>query len=85
MLQEYLSLVDRVTVDKDSNVTQEKLKKSHLKVSELLLQILLKIDGVQCSTDLLKTKRKECVKFIQSQLDQADAAKSKVEDFFSQS
>jgi hypothetical protein len=82
MLKDYLALVNQATIDRDSSITQKKLKESHMKVSELLLQILIKIDGVQCSTDTLKAKRKDCVKFIQSQLDQADAAKSQVEEFF---
>ena len=85
MVEDYLALVKQLLADNDDTITQKKLKENHLRVSELLLQTLLKIDCVQCSNDALKAKRKDCVKFIQAHLDSVDAAKIKVESHFSQS
>ena len=59
--------------------TRKQVDQSHLKVSELLLQSLLKMDGIECTSDDARQKRRELIKFIQSLLDRIDLLKSQVD------
>ncbi|KAJ3157711.1 hypothetical protein HDU89_000088 [Geranomyces variabilis] len=58
----------------------KQLRDMHAKAAEVLLQRLLKLDGVVCQPefDRARAKRKEAVKFIQGELDRLDAMKGKV-------
>lgn len=73
------TLIPMITEYKDmvhgpaEGIREKKLKDGHAKLSELLLQCLLKTDGIVFSSDAVRAKRKETVKFIQSQLDLVDA------------
>ncbi|KAI8898137.1 hypothetical protein BC833DRAFT_620589 [Globomyces pollinis-pini] len=51
-----------------------------IQVSELLLQQLLKVDGIQSESDLVRLKRKATVRYIQENMDLADSLKTKVLD-----
>lgn len=83
LVDEYLemsqSLFDnQVTPFKD--LSPKQLQTAYIKVSELLLQSLLKVDGLLCGTCfLLRQKRKKCVQRIQSQLDQIDVRKRSID------
>ncbi|TPX71454.1 hypothetical protein SpCBS45565_g01186 [Spizellomyces sp. 'palustris'] len=56
------------------------LRDLYAKASELLLQSLLKLDGVTCPPDFenARAKRKEAVRFVQSHLDRIDGLKERV-------
>ncbi|KAJ3214827.1 hypothetical protein HDU67_001154 [Dinochytrium kinnereticum] len=60
--------------------TEKQLKFEHSKIGELLLQALLKIDGVQVPAfnDGLRLRRKECVREINALLDRTDGIKERV-------
>nr|KAJ3421814.1 hypothetical protein HK105_002205 [Polyrhizophydium stewartii] len=60
-------------------LTQKQIKDEHAKITELLLQSLLKVDGVECESDMVdaRAKRREAVRFIQGRLDIADALKER--------
>ncbi|KAJ3298162.1 hypothetical protein HK104_011083 [Borealophlyctis nickersoniae] len=60
--------------------TAKQLKDSHAKISELLLQSLLKLDGVTCPPDFeaARASRKEAVRFVQSLLDRVDGIRDRV-------
>jgi hypothetical protein len=53
----------------------KEFSKLHLKISELLMQSLLKVDSVDCQSDSEKLERKEMVKLIQGNLDAIDEIK----------
>ena len=66
MVQDYLH-------EKEKQESLEKqIKKLQLKVSELLLQSLLKIDGIASVSEEMRSKRKEAVHYIQSLLNKLD-------------
>jgi hypothetical protein len=52
--------------------------KENIKAGEMLLQTLLKLDGVECSSDAVRQSRKEAVRTIQQLLDQVDKQKEKL-------
>ena len=56
------------------------LMDAHAKISELLLQCLLKVDGVVCDFEAVRLKRKETVKHFQELLDQVDALKRGIKE-----
>ena len=52
----------------------------HARISELLIQSLLKLDGVVCATfEKARQKRKNLVKWIQEELDQIDMLRERVD------
>ena len=55
--------------------SKQESSKLHLKISELLLQSLIKVDGVDCELESEKNSRKELVKWIQGQLKIVDDLK----------
>ncbi|KAJ3129608.1 hypothetical protein HK098_000759 [Nowakowskiella sp. JEL0407] len=86
LIESYSTLVSNVVSQHDSGVeelstTPKNLKDSHSKCSELLMQSLLKIDGVAAGEfERARTKRKEAVKTIQMLMDRVDGLKSKVDE-----
>ncbi|KAI8904170.1 hypothetical protein DFJ77DRAFT_480862 [Powellomyces hirtus] len=73
------SYIDTATSE---STPSKQLRDLHAKAAEVLLQRLLKLDGVMCEPhmDRARAKRKEAVKYIQGQLDKIDALKEKVRD-----
>ncbi|TPX55364.1 hypothetical protein PhCBS80983_g05379 [Powellomyces hirtus] len=73
------SYIDTATPE---STPPKQLRDLHAKAAEVLLQRLLKLDGVMCEPhmDRARAKRKEAVKYIQGQLDKIDALKEKVRD-----
>ncbi|KAJ3039023.1 hypothetical protein HDV00_012711 [Rhizophlyctis rosea] len=63
-----------------SSITPKQLKDEHAKVSELLLQSLLKLDGVVCPPELevARAARKEAVRFVPPQLPRLDRILARV-------
>lgn len=49
--------------------------KLHLKISELLMQSLIKVDALNCESESEKSSRKELVKWIQGNMDHVDEIK----------
>lgn len=82
MVSDYQAFVQDITDHKiiADNSTPKKLKDQHAKVSELLLQCLIKTDGITLTAETVRSKRKETVRFIQSQLDVVDSVKKKAEE-----
>ncbi|KAL5033956.1 hypothetical protein RTP6_001852 [Batrachochytrium dendrobatidis] len=68
--------------DKSSSntLTPKQLHDEYARISESLLQCLLKIDGVECESNEteLRAKRREAVRLIQGQLDILDGLKEQV-------
>ncbi|KAJ3142712.1 hypothetical protein HDU90_002581 [Geranomyces variabilis] len=64
------------------SVPTKQLRDLHAKAGEVLLQRMIKLDGVTCAPgfDRARAKRKEAVRFIQSQLDVIDDLKKQVRD-----
>ncbi|KAJ3115696.1 BAG molecular chaperone regulator 1 [Phlyctochytrium bullatum] len=64
----------------DDVPTEKQVKFEHSRVGELLLQALLKIDGVNVpeGNDVVRLKRKECVREVNALLDRADGIKERV-------
>ncbi|KAI8849465.1 hypothetical protein BC829DRAFT_182224 [Chytridium lagenaria] len=64
----------------DDAPTEKKLKFEHSRIGELLLQSLLKIDGVSVpfGHEELRLRRKECVREVNQLLDRADGMKERV-------
>jgi hypothetical protein len=56
----------------------EKLMRQSREIGELLTQLLLKVDGIQTTDDLVRARRKEVVKATQEKLDEADALKKEL-------
>ncbi len=56
------------------------LKDQSLRLSELLMQNLLKVDGVTCDSayEMARLKRKQTVQFFQERLDSIDAMRDQL-------
>jgi hypothetical protein len=82
MVSDYQAFVQDLCDNKikADTTTPKKLKDQHAKVSELLLQCLIKTDGITLTAETVRSKRKETVRFIQSQLDLVDSVKKKAEE-----
>lgn len=61
--------------------TQEKLGEEHIRASELLLQALLKLDGVECGmgAEMARSERRKAVKQIQNWLTSIDHVKGQLQ------
>ncbi|ORY52580.1 hypothetical protein BCR33DRAFT_693735 [Rhizoclosmatium globosum] len=86
LVESYISLALEYTTTPISAidpVQSKKLKDSHARVSELILQVLLKVDGVKVpeGDELVRGKRKEAVKRCNGYLDTVDGWKEKVREF----
>jgi hypothetical protein len=81
LISEYQEVVLDFSTGKltPDNTTPKKLKDGHAKVSELLLQCLIKTDGITITSETVRSKRKETVRYIQSQLDLVDSLKKKAD------
>ncbi|KAJ3245741.1 hypothetical protein HDU77_009263 [Chytriomyces hyalinus] len=65
-----------------THITAKKLKDGHARVSELILQTLLKVDEVLVGeNDELRMRRKDAVRRCNALLDRVDAAKESVKAF----
>jgi hypothetical protein len=62
--------------------TWQKLQQAHARITEILLQHLLKLDGIeiQSSMSRARAERKEAVRVVQREMDSADAVWAKVRD-----
>ncbi|KAI8925981.1 hypothetical protein BC831DRAFT_249212 [Entophlyctis helioformis] len=60
--------------------THKHLNSEHAKVAELLLQSLMKVDGVEIPSEFTeaRAKRKEAVRLLQGRMDEADGIKERV-------
>ncbi|KAJ3402907.1 hypothetical protein HDU80_004649 [Chytriomyces hyalinus] len=66
----------------DTHISAKKLKDGHARVSELILQTLLKVDEVLVGeNDELRMRRKDAVRRCNALLDRVDAAKESVKAF----
>ena len=54
------------------------LQREYARLSELLLQSLIKIDCIECDSQLVqqREKRRQAVKYVQSKMDYIDAIKA---------
>lgn len=80
-IREYLNLaVNYLDPLHSEKPIEKQLKDAYAKASELLLQSLLKIDGIQApqGSQLIRVKRKEAVQLIQSWLKVVDGIKSRI-------
>lgn len=64
----------------DQTFSKKYMKDSHAKVSEMIMQMLLKLDGVICDSSFegARLKRKELVKIFQDWLDNVDNVKDQI-------
>lgn len=62
--------------------TWQKLQQNHARITEILLQHLLKLDGIEIQSSMTKARaeRKEAVKVVQREMDWTDAVWAKVRD-----
>ncbi|KAI9351424.1 hypothetical protein BDR26DRAFT_929874 [Obelidium mucronatum] len=79
---DYTSQLPSETTSLDA-VQKKKVKDAHARVSELILQVLLKVDGVKVpeGDEVVRMRRKECVKKCNALLDRVDSMKEKVKEF----
>ncbi|KAJ3098294.1 hypothetical protein HDU97_004144 [Phlyctochytrium planicorne] len=82
LIESYSALATSVIGGTAEGVTEKQLKFEHSRISELLLQSLLKLDGavVPGENDDLRAKRKLCVKEVNALLDRTDGIKERVMD-----
>ncbi|KAJ3153657.1 hypothetical protein HDU86_005155 [Geranomyces michiganensis] len=83
IVQQYVEQATAYIANATSDsVPTKQLRDLHAKAGEVLLQRMIKLDGVTCAPgfDRARAKRKEAVRFIQSQLDIIDDLKKKVRD-----
>ncbi|KAJ3386933.1 hypothetical protein HDU84_001209 [Entophlyctis sp. JEL0112] len=86
LVNEYLDSVSKYTskdTPKSERATAKKMQDSHSRASEILLQDLLKIDGVNIpeGDDEARSRRRAVVKMMNTQLDRLDAAREAVKAF----
>ncbi|KAJ1557132.1 hypothetical protein HK096_008889 [Nowakowskiella sp. JEL0078] len=85
LIESYSILVTNIFAQHANGVselssTAKQLKDLHEQCSELLMQTLLKIDGVDSGEfEAARMKRREAVKTVQMQLDRVDGLKARVE------
>jgi len=62
--------------------TWQKLQQAHARITEILLQHLLKLDGIEIQSSMTKARaeRKEAVRVVQREMDWTDAVWAKVRD-----
>ncbi|KAJ3282366.1 hypothetical protein HDU76_008720 [Blyttiomyces sp. JEL0837] len=75
-----IEFTSAIEASREPTQTLKQLKDSHAKVSELLLQGLLKIDGVVVPEghEEVRLRRKEAVKFVNGLLEKVDGLKERV-------
>lgn len=83
--QAYLSPKGEATVDGSTPAqapTWQKLQQAHARITEVLLQHLLKLDGIEIQSSMTKARaeRKEAVRVVQREMDWTDAVWAKVRD-----
>ncbi|KAJ3235212.1 hypothetical protein HDU81_000731 [Chytriomyces hyalinus] len=85
LVEEYTNSATAYTSQDSSNdthITPKKLKDGHARVSELILQTLLKVDEVLVGeNDDLRKRRKDAVRRCNALLDRVDASKESVKEF----
>eukprot|EP00842_Homolaphlyctis_polyrhiza_P004800 jgi/Hompol1/5320/HPOL_000764-RA len=74
------SILDTTTTTTTPLLTQKAMQDEYAKLSELLLQRLIKIDGVDCPAEFAdaRSHRREAVRFVQSKMDFVDSLKESV-------